>query len=80
MRDFELAKKLQPYHTEGCHGDETGECASDCDWLERVHNTFLVLMGIRVTERAACEAICRECGSARASDRIQDRAKDDDKR
>jgi hypothetical protein len=75
MRDEHVARKLQP-HDSSCAGED--RCS--CDWPERVYNTLLILKTIRSSERQACEAISRVCGSARAADKIRDRAKDDDDR
>ena len=82
--DYEVAKAIhghlfkRPRACEAIVHPVDGKC--NCDWLERVQNTFLVLRAIRLAERKDCEAIARVSGSARAADLIRDREKDDDKR
>jgi hypothetical protein len=74
MTDWEVAKRIHK------HGPDCWFERCVCDYPERVHNTFLVLRTVRLSERKACEDIARECGGARAADRIRDRVLNDDKR
>lgn len=73
LKDQEVAERLQR-HDSSC--ENHARCS--CDREERVHNTFLILKMIRHRERRACEEISRECGGARASDRMRDRDNDTD--